>query len=323
MKHRSSVIESALRVGGHASAPGHRTALDAAYAMIQNGKFGKGMTTLAVGLGTIRSALERQEWEYFCRLTAFAHPLRRLLHQDPFTLHSFSQPKGYPGDAKLLDFIYGHLVPPAGTTEIGAGIFTFTTNTGAPQSVRGRRDILAKMIDETAARVPSPQILSIACGHLREAGLSAAVLGGTIGEFIALDQDAESLAHVERTFKGLNVKPVNHSVRNILSEKVRFHDLDFVYAAGLYDYLSDRVATKLTRLMFNMLAPGGRMLVANFAPSLRDIGYMESYMNWKLIYRTLEGMAVLSKGIPAGHVKDHRVFLDDCQNIVFLEMSKK
>jgi hypothetical protein len=35
-----------------------------------------------------------------------------------------------------------------------------------------------------------------------------------------------------------------------------------------------------------MLKPGGRLLVANFLHDLPNVGYMESFMGWPLIYRS-------------------------------------
>jgi hypothetical protein len=59
----------------------------------------------------------------------------------------------------------------------------------------------------------------------------------------------------------------------------KFSGMDLVYAAGLYDYFQLSLAQKLTALPFEMLRAGGRLLVANFHPSLVDIGYMETAMN--------------------------------------------
>ena len=80
---------------------------------------------------------------------------------------------------------------------------------------------------------------------------------------------------------------------------------------------------KLTRLMFDMLAPGGRLLVANFAPNLRDIGYMETYMGWNLIYRTPDQMNALAADIPVDAFSERRVFWDEPGNILFLEVRKR
>jgi hypothetical protein len=75
--------------------------------------------------------------------------------------------------------------------------------------------------------------------------------------------------------------------------------------------------------MFDMVVPGGRVLVANFAPGLPEVGYMESFMAWKLIYRTPEEMTRLSADIPGSEWKSHRVFWDASENIVFLDVVKR
>ena len=274
-------------------------------------------------LSEIRRASDAVEWDAIFQSQAINHPVSRLIWQDPFTDHSFRRPRGYPGDASLLDYIYGIRPAPTDTSSIGAEIFKFNSDRQAPKSVRSRADVLARTIDEVADVRPSPRILSIACGHLREAQRSKAVVGGRVGEFYALDQDEESLAEVQRTYPGKGLHTIKQSVRAILAENVRFDDLDLVYAAGLYDYLSDRVATRLTRLMFDMLAPGGRLLVANFAPCVNDIGYMESFMGWKLIYREAEQMLACGSEINASEWKSQRLFWDEHESIVFLEITKR
>ena len=37
-----------------------------------------------------------------------------------------------------------------------------------------------------------------------------------------------------------------------------------------------------------MLKENGRLLIANFMPSNPDMGYMEAFMGWELLYRTRE-----------------------------------
>jgi SAM-dependent methyltransferase len=283
---------------------------------------GDAMYELQFGLHEVKSRCSADEWE---RVAAECqgHPVGKLIWQDPFTRHSYERPSGYAGDARLLDYLYGEAGPPAGTTALGASVFGHMMAQQGALGVRARRDVLAQIIDETAAQFERPRILSIACGHLREAAGSAALMGGRVGELVALDQDADSLAEVERAYAGKPVRTVNCSIRAVLAGKVNFEGFHFVYAAGLYDYLSERVAARLTSQMFDMVVPGGRVLVANFAPGLPEVGYMETFMGWKLTYRTPEEMARLSAEVPSGQWKSHRVFWDASENIVFLDLVKR
>src|SRR6202035_2978251 len=136
-------------------------------------------------------------------------------------------------------------------------------------------------------------------------------------------QDQLSLAEVERAYGDKGVRAVEQSVRGILAGKSAYRGLHLAYAAGLYDYLSERVAARLTRIMFDMLAPGGCLVVANFAPCVEDLGYIESYMGWKLIYRAPEQMTALAHDIPSSEWASHRLFWDEHESIIFLEITKR
>ena len=297
--------------------------LDESYRLLSSGSVREGMDLLVAGLRQTRLASDAPSWSMLCQTEVLDHPVGSLLWQDPFTRHSFQKPKGYSGDAQLLDYIYGDRPAPEGTTPLGAEIFKYAVNGQAGLSVRARRELLAGVIDETADQFPSPRILSLACGHLREGSLSRAVQEKKIEELVALDQDAESLAEVHRLYGDNNVRTVHSSVRALLTGKPELGSFNLIYASGLYDYLSERVASRLTRLLFEMLRPGGRLLVANFAPCLHDIGYMETFMGWRLIYREADQMAEVSKEIPSAHWSSHRMFWDQHENVIFLDLTKR
>ena len=217
---------------------------------------GQAMYDLQSALSSVKAASPQEVWDSVLAL-CFAHPVSALARQDPFTDHCFRKPRGYAGDAELLDYLYGITEAAEGTTPLGLSIFQHMMAQEGARSVRSRGRILAKVIDETAERRRSPRILSIACGHLREGVHSEALMSGYVKEFVALDQDVDSLAHVERAYAGTGVRTVRGSVKGLLGGKIRFEGFDLVYAAGLYDYLSERVATRFTRTMYDMLAPAG------------------------------------------------------------------
>jgi len=283
----------------------------------------EGMDLLVDGLRTVRDELAREAWLEFIATECATHGLRALLFQDPFSRRCAERPRGYPGDAVMLDLIYRTIPLPKGTTRLGARIYSCGNGADSCVSVRARRAILAAGIDRVAASVKAPRILSVACGHLREARLAASLQDGRIGELIALDQDRSSLKVVQRELARFGVKPVQARVRELLTGRLGFDQLDLAYAAGLYDYLSSGVARALTANLFGMLRPGGELLVANFAPNLRDIGYMEAFLDWHLIYRDEQGMWELAEGLPDAQVESVRIFRDPPGNIVYLQVGRR
>ena len=146
--------------------------------------------TIQASLPALRTARMKSTYQDWTKLAqqALDHPLRDVLHQDPFTYRAFAKPRGYAGDAVLLDFIYGReegWPVPENTSEIGKKVFEFTTRSTACEGVRARRGFVADVLDELVDETPRPHVLSIACGHLREAHLSSAVKRRKIGKLVA------------------------------------------------------------------------------------------------------------------------------------------
>jgi len=264
-----------------------------------------------------------QDWPSYAH-SCLDHPLRSLLHQDPFTYRAFAKPRGYAGDAVMMDYIYGlgEAIPAhRDASPLGRAIFQYMGTRPSAKAVRYRRQLLAGLVDQVAGRGGS-SVLAIAAGHLREVELSAAVQTGKLREYVAFDQDEASLAVVARDYARLGVQTIPGSVRHILAGKAKLGQYDLVYAAGLYDYLNFATAVALTRRMFAMTRPGGMMLIPNFLVGARDTGYMESFMDWHLIYRNHADMQALGDALPRDQVADCRIFDDPDDTITFLLVSK-
>ena len=252
------------------------------------------------------------------------HPLRRVLHQDPFTYRAFAKPRGYAGDAVMMDYIYGLGEAPLaaqGATSLGRAIFAHMATRPSARAVRYRRRLLASLIDATAAR-GGDSVFALAAGHLREVELSHAAQNGRIAKFVAMDQDSTSLDVVAANYSHLGIRPMRGSVRSILSGKPAVGQFDLVYAAGLFDYLAAPVAAALTRKLFDMTRPGGTLLIPNFVTDASDTGYMEAFMDWHLIYRDHDDMAALAAALPVHSVGDVEIFNDDDDTITFLLLRK-
>ena len=72
---------------------------------------------------------------------------------------------------------------------------------------------------------------------------------------------------------------------------------DYVYSAGLFDYLDDPTAKALVRRVTSMLRPSGTLEVGNFAIWPAAF-FADMSCGWKLILRSEEQMLnLLSEGI--------------------------
>ena len=254
-----------------------------------------------------------------------AHRLFQLTSQDPLTLRTLQKPRGYAGDAVMMDMIY---YPDARchvetSNSIGMQIYSCmsVTNT-AFNAVRQRRKYAAELIDRTAARKDRPSIMVVAAGHLREAELSESLRAGRIDRFVALDQDECSLEEMDRCYGLLGIEPVRSSIRPFLSGRDKFGKFDLIYSIGLYDYLDNLSALKVTERLFRSLNPGGQLMIANFLPDTVEVGYMEVFMGWSLIYRSLDELRQVALTVPRDEIASQEIFADNINTIGYCVLTK-
>lgn len=282
------------------------------------------MEQLFVNLERLRRASHPEQWNELV-LRCRRHPLRALVHQDPFTWRAYEKPRGYAGDAEMMDYIYSweELWPPPPSSQLGQWLFQYTTNAPASQGVRARRGFIAHVLDQVAESQRLPHVLAIASGHLREAQLTSGIRRRRFGRFVALDGDSRSLDEVQRCYGPFGVETLVMRIARLLSPRIQLGSFDVIYSLGLYDYLDAPLGQRLTARLFDMLRTGGRLIVANFLPEIRDVGYMEAYMDWRLIYRTRHEMLDLTRDIPQAELQELCLHAEENQNIIFLELRRR
>jgi extracellular factor (EF) 3-hydroxypalmitic acid methyl ester biosynthesis protein len=274
---------------------------------------------LMAGLNALRAAAPA-EWPAIIKACQ-EHALYTMFGLDPITSRARAKPRGYAGDAVMIDYIYRGLTEQqrAELPPLGRALFDATIASPSAVAVRDRRDLLTERIDATAKRVEQARVLSLACGHLREAEKSRAVRWRELGALTAIDQDADSLAvvamdHADRP----EVAATLGSVRDLLRGSLKPSGYDLVYAAGLYDYLPEAVAKKLTRVLFETLAPGGELLVGNFKRDYATIGYTEAFMDWHLICRSEAEVGAFADLIPRDQIRSIRTHSDRTNCIAYV-----
>ena len=65
---------------------------------------------------------------------------------------------------------------------------------------------------------------------------------------------------------------------------------DLVYSMGLTDYFSDRLCVKTLNNIYDILKPGGEVIVGNFHARCPSRVFLDYMLDWPLIYRTEEDM---------------------------------
>lgn len=275
---------------------------------------------LCARLYELRSSSSPSQWASIgesCR----AHPIFEAILQDPLSRQAYEKPRGYAGDANLMDLIYS-TQSPAGVSTLGKRIHSFIKRRPCTLGARARRLKLAALIHRTLGETENPEILSVACGHMREARMLSTQRLDRAERIVAFDQDEASLSEISRSLgdcSALSVVP--GSVRRLIAGKQDLGKFDLIYSLGLFDYLEQSVSRRLTRVLFDALKPGGRLVIANFLP-MEDSAFMEAFLEWNLIYRTPAEILDMAGGIGSRPVSDTNYAGEPTGTVGFLELSK-
>jgi extracellular factor (EF) 3-hydroxypalmitic acid methyl ester biosynthesis protein len=258
--------------------------------------------------------------------------LHPLVLGSPFLHRTYTKPLGYAGDYEMMNMIVRNGLE-------GKSIFAKLINAhllDQPpcRAVRNRVGYLNARIIEEASRLAirraGVNIFCVACGPAWEAvNFVADHPLANQASIELLDFNEETLRRTEKNMaqtiqkhnRRTKVKTVKNSVQNLLRNKGRrAGEFDLVYCSGLYDYLSDSVCLALNNQLYEMLAPGGLLVVGNFATDTPGRNLMEHLMDWFLIYRNQRELLALAPE-PAG-ADNCRVRSEAAAANLFLEARK-
>jgi extracellular factor (EF) 3-hydroxypalmitic acid methyl ester biosynthesis protein len=209
----------------------------------------------------------------------------------------YSKPRGYAGDYYTIERIYNN--KPEGAGRIGAVVDRLFLELPAAIAVRNRRALLAEEIFATvdSKRGEMARVLSLACGPAREiADVFAKIPDKTKLLATCLDIDLQALAFVSdwRDKSGLKsrIQLLNQNLISLALGRAKL-DLppqDLVYSIGLIDYFDDRLVVKMLDFIYQVLAPGGRVILGNFHPRNQTKALMDYLLEWRLIHRSEQDM---------------------------------
>jgi extracellular factor (EF) 3-hydroxypalmitic acid methyl ester biosynthesis protein len=258
---------------------------------------------------------------------AALHP---LLLRAPFVYRTFAKPLGYAGDYEMVNQLLGD--PQQGTSTYFQVVNAQFLQAAVAVAHRNRIEILISFLQKAAELAEREQrqvrILNVGCGPAVEiqrfierhsgAGRLAFTLVDFSEETLSYTQDR--IAAASRNQEAApEVNFVHESVHDLLKRAVRpeagVEVFDFVYCAGLFDYLSDKVCARLLQYFVQRTREGGGVLVTNVHSSNPQTGVMEHVLDWHLIYRDEKG---LESVLPSPR-EDTRIYTDSTGVNVFAE----
>lgn len=229
-----------------------------------------------------------------------------LLMESPLLRRSYTKPLGYAGDFEMMNMLYRDAVE--GSSLFAKAMNIYAASEAAGQATRNRVDYFGDRIRAEVAKSSRDRIriASIGCGPAREIAtlLERTPEVGHRLEIALLDQDERSITYCEKTLTplaqstGARIQFVRESVRRLLATRTLGAALgqrEFVYSAGLFDYLSDRSFSQLMASLYSALDEGGTMAIGNFSINHPSRWMMEYYCDWFLILRSREQLAAFAQ----------------------------
>lgn len=246
-----------------------------------------------------------------------SHALAGLVLEDPYSRRAHDKPRGYAGDAVMLDYIYRPT--PDAASAMGLAMHRATTGLSNAKSILWRRDYLAGKITAAMQRASPARVLAVASGHMRELDVIEIPDKRDAVEICAVDLDNLSLQECCRSYPGFNIRAVHSSAITIRRARLP-ETFDLVYCAGLFDYLNDATAEFLLAQLHRQLLPSGLLCVANFTPENHGRGFMEGFMDWSLILRNERDLVRIAKSALPGCALS--TLRDPYGNIAYLEICR-
>ena len=210
----------------------------------------------------------------------------------------YSKPRGYAGDYMTIEQIYQN--KPTGSGRIGAVLDKCFLESGPAKAVRNRRKLLIKEIMKVVnenSNNSTTKIVSLASGPAKEIFDVYSLLDSPSKLSATLvDIDFQALAFVNNIMEIMNLqRHINLVNGNLVylavgRQKLDVKNPDLVYSIGLIDYFNDKFVISLLNYIYDLLKPGGKVILGNFHSCNKGKPVMDHVLDWKLIHRTEEDM---------------------------------
>ncbi|OGI09149.1 MAG: hypothetical protein A2Y40_03950 [Candidatus Margulisbacteria bacterium GWF2_35_9] len=217
--------------------------------------------------------------------------------QGKVTKRVIEKPNGYDGDYLTMELMYADKYE--GTTKLGKMLHKYVVNDRSSISVRMRREYFVNKIKGLVDKKNNVTIMSVASGPATEI---YELIRREIypKKIILIDMDKNALKFATSRIKPILPKfveliPLNINIYSFVRFRNKFtsiKDIDYIYSAGLFDYLSDIMVRRLTSVLAKSLNNGGEIEVGCFSEF--PIGFFADIAaDWNLITRSVDELKEL------------------------------
>ncbi|HEX3429302.1 MAG TPA: PilZ domain-containing protein [Rhizomicrobium sp.] len=226
---------------------------------------------------------------------------------------SYAKPLGYPGDFGVMNQVYDW-------ERVGSDAYAMLLHRvglEVAECIKTRMELVRSEIGNviTSTNGRTARIMSLGCGSAREVEtwLTRSRTAPPRAEFTLVDQEQLALdyayraayPHIVRTEERCRLNCMHISFTDLLRGNGEMKNLppqDLIYSVGLLDYLTDRRAASLVRRLFELLMPGGLLIIGNMNETpLSNLWPMEFITDWSLYYRSEPQMMAWTANLdPAG-----------------------
>lgn len=251
------------------------------------------------------------EWQHLREYSL--RQIQPFMMRSQFFRRSLHKPLGYPGDYRILSWIYEHGFE--GATLFDRAMDHGTLSFTAAEAVRGRKSLLKQLlldhVEGWRGETRPLRVVSVASGPAQEFVELVDSLDDEPPpvEIVLFDQDKEALSYaygrlrrlVDRRFPDrVRVTFLHDSIRRLLHDPeifASFGPFDVLICAGLFDYLSTRTAFALAAKLYGEVREGGVALIGNMHPANPSRWLMEQHADWHLVYRTTEELLAMGEAL--------------------------
>ena len=262
--------------------------------------------------------------------------VHRFILQSPFSYRCFTKPLGYAGDYGMVQLMLGN--PFQGGTLFAKLLNYAFLETGPVVAHQNRIDYLVETLREVVTKRARQglrtRILNLGCGPAEE--IQRFIETESVAEscdFELLDFNPETLRYTEKQIteaqqksgRKVNIQFIEESIQGFLRQASRGEvypreGYDFVYCAGLFDYLQQRFCAKLTNVMTELISEGGLAAVTNVSRENSIPAVMSDFLEWTLVERNEHEMMELA---PQNNLSLLKELKSDSTRInLFLELRK-